>query len=144
VRSPAARPPGSPAKNPPRRNWGRVARYAGGYFVTLGPAADRRRRRELTFDRVEFASAGISISNDNGHTFHQLEGKPMGVCGYHWEGWGLNAIVATRTCVPGWALGSTGHTALEWLRVENLVPFARVVLVRFSPPERRRASLLPS
>jgi hypothetical protein len=113
-------------------------------FLTLGPAADRRRRRELTFDRVEFSSAGISISNDNGRTFHGLEGAPMGVCGYHWQGWGLNAIVATSKCVPSWARGSTGRTAREWMRVENLVPFARVVLVKFGGSERRRASLLPS
>ncbi|HEX6714677.1 MAG TPA: hypothetical protein VF066_14895 [Thermoleophilaceae bacterium] len=118
--------------------------YAGGMFVTLGPAADRRRRREMAFDRVEFGTAGISISNDGGRTFHALEGKPMGQCGVHWQGWGLNAIVATHACVPSWALGSTGRIAGEWLRIENLVPYARVVLIRTTPPERRRASLLPS
>jgi hypothetical protein len=113
-------------------------------FVTLGPAADRSRKRELSFDRVEFNSAGILISNDGGRTFHRLEGSPMGSCGFHWQGYGLNAIVATRACVPSWALGTTGRTAREWLRIENLVPYARVALVRFSPPGRRRAALLPS
>jgi hypothetical protein len=147
-RNPPARAKATrPAPNrhrPPVRRWGRVTPYAGGMVVTLGPAEDRRRRRELTFDRVEFGSAGISISNDGGRTFHSVEGKPMGTCGFHWQGYGINAIVATHKCVPSWALGSTGRTAREWLRIENLVPYARVVLVMFSPPVRRRAALLPS
>jgi hypothetical protein len=128
---PAPRPPSAPRLPP--GSWGHVTAYAGGMFVTLGPAADRRRRSELVFDRVEFSSAGVSISNDRGRTFHQVAGKPMGSCGYHWQGYGLNAIVATRECVPSWATGKGGRTGREWMRLENLVPYARVVLIRFSP-----------
>jgi hypothetical protein len=102
-------------------------------FVTLGPAADPRRKYELGYDRIEFESAGIAVSNDFGRTFLRLEGEPMGRCGYHWHGYGVNAIIATRGCVPVWAHGAAGGPAREWVRIENLVPFARVVLVRFTP-----------
>jgi hypothetical protein len=114
-------------------------------FVTLGPAGDRRHRHEFVFDRVEFASAGISISNDSGRTFVPVGGSPMVNCGFHWEGYGLNAIVATRRCVPSWATGRSGRRGRQWLRLENLVPHARVVLVRFAPLNGRRLrALLPS
>jgi hypothetical protein len=99
-------------------------------FITLGPAADRRRRYEFAFVRIEFMSATLSVSNDHGKTFFRLQGEPMGACGYHWQGYGVNAILATRDCVPQWAIGEGGRHAQEWLRIENLVPFARIVFVR--------------
>lgn len=120
----------------PSRIWGHAASYDGAMFVTLGPAADRRRKYELSFDRVEFSAAAISISNDRGRTFHALQGEPMGRCGYHWQGYGINAIVATHECVPGWARDKAGAHAPEWMRIENLVPFARFVVVRYDPAPR--------
>src|SRR3954452_11144336 len=120
----------------PARSWGHAASYDGAMFVTLGPAADRRRKYEFSFERVEFSAAAISISNDRGRTFHALQGEPMGRCGYHWQGYGINAIVATHECVPGWAHDKAGAQAPEWMRIENLVPFARFVVVRYDPAPR--------
>jgi hypothetical protein len=114
----------------PATAWGRVAHQQDQMVVTLGPAADRRRKYERSSGHVAFAAAGMAVSNDSGRTFFVLQGQPMGNCGYHWEGYGVNAILATRGCVPGWAT-SRGHHARQWLRIENLVPFARVVLVKF-------------
>ena len=128
--------PGSPeSRSKPRSrlpatSWGRATSYGRGMFVTLGPAADRRRRYELSFGRIEFMSATLSVSNDHGKTFFRLYGEPMGACGYHWQGYGVNAILATRDCVPTWADSDRGQHAQEWLRIENLVPFARIVFVR--------------
>src|SRR3954468_1084528 len=110
--------------------WGRVAHHQGQMVVTLGPAADRRRKYELSSGRIAFAAAGLAVSNDSGRTYFVLQGQPMGACGYHWQGYGVNAILATRGCVPGWAT-SRGRPARQWLRIENLVPYARVVLVKF-------------
>jgi len=115
----------------PATAWGRVARNADRMVVTLGPAADRRRKYEHSSGRIAFAAAGLAVSNDSGRTFIVLQGEPMGACGYHWQGYGVNAILATRDCVPSWAT-SKGHHAEQWLRIENLVPFARLVLVKFS------------
>jgi hypothetical protein len=114
----------------PAKAWGRVAHHQGRMVVTLGPAADRSRKYELSSGRIAFAAAGLAVSNDSGRTFIVLQGQPMGQCGYHWQGYGVNAILATRDCVPGWAK-SRGRQARQWLRIENLVPFARVVLVKF-------------
>jgi hypothetical protein len=115
----------------PSRSWGHVYRGRRGMVVTLGPAADRRRKYEHGSAQVGFASAGLAVSNDRGKTFFILKGEPMGSCGYHWQGYGVNAILATRDCVPGWATSSAGRHAKQWLRIENLVPFARMVLVKF-------------
>jgi hypothetical protein len=128
-RSPESRSSPRPRTIPAER-WGHATSYGRGMFVTLGPAADRRRRYELGFGRIEFISATLSVSNDHGKTFFRLHGEPMGVCGYHWQGYGVNAILATRDCVPPWAKGEGGQHAQEWLRIENLVPFARIVFVR--------------
>jgi hypothetical protein len=115
----------------PSAAWGHVAHGARMMVVTLGPAADRRRKYEHSSGRIDFASAGLAVSNDGGKSFFMLRGEPMGRCGYHWQGYGVNAILATHTCVPGWATSSTGRPAQQWLRIENLVPFARMVAVRF-------------
>jgi hypothetical protein len=83
---------------------------------------------------IRFDSAAMGVSSDHGRTFHVLGGEPMGRCGWHWQGWGVNAIVATRNCVPTWAVDAGGRHARQWLRIENLVPFARVVLVKYEMP----------
>ena len=112
--------------------------YDGAIIVTLGPAADRRRKYEQSFHRVEFDSVGILVSNDRGRTFFHLAGEPMGRCGYHWQGYGMNVIVARQDCVPVWATDTAGVRAREWVRIENLVPYARIVLVNY--PARPAAS----
>jgi hypothetical protein len=117
----------------PSGAWGHAANAKSGMLVTLGPAADRRRRYQLGMSQIRFDSAAIAVSSDRGRTFHVIQGQPMGRCGFHWQGFGLNAIVATRDCVPPWAVDAGGGHAREWLRLENLVPFARMVMVRYSP-----------
>jgi hypothetical protein len=114
----------------PAAAWGRVARQQGRMVVTLGPVADRSRKYELSSGRGASFPAGLAVSNDSGRTFFVLQGEPMGNCGFHWQGYGVNAILAVRKCVPGWATKSGRH-ASQWLRIENLVPFARQVLVKF-------------
>lgn len=115
-------------------DYGHVQAYDGYFLFTLAPNSDLHLRRyELGFGRVMFASAGMGISLD-GKKFAPLQGGPMGQCGYHWQGGGVNALVAIGRCVPGWATvtGSTGHAA-EWIRVENLLPKPVVVLLKYDP-----------
>jgi hypothetical protein len=136
-RSPAARPKqvhvqGQSHTDIPAAAWGHVAHHRTAMLVTLGPAADRRRRYEESSGRVAFRPAGLLVSNDAGRTFFVLQGQPMGRCGYHWQGYGVNAILANRKCVPGWATSKAGRHAQQWMRIENLVPFARLVLVKFA------------
>jgi hypothetical protein len=116
----------------PSKAWGHATYRTLGMSVTLGPAGDRRRRYELGFDRSDLAPAGLLVSNDRGRTYFALQGTPMGSCGYHWQGYGVNAILAARDCVPVWANDDSGAHAKFWLRVENLVPFARMVFLKYS------------
>jgi hypothetical protein len=116
----------------PATSWGHVIRGTRGMLVTLGPAADRRRKYEHSFGRIAFVPAGLAVSNDRGRTFFVLQGEPMGKCGFHWQGYGVNAILATRGCVPLWATSKAGARARQWFRIENLVPFARMVMLKFS------------
>jgi hypothetical protein len=115
----------------PSDAWGHATYRTRGMSVTLGPSADRRHRYELSFDRSDLAPAGLEVSNDRGRTFFVLEGEPMGKCGYHWQGYGVNAILAVRECVPIWAVDDAGQQPKFWLRVENLVSFARVVFFNY-------------
>jgi hypothetical protein len=134
-RQPSPRPKPHPAGDHvaiPSSAWGHALYRTRGMAVTLGPAADRRRRYELAFDRSDIAPAGLLVSNDRGHTYFALQGSPMGRCGFHWQGYGVNAILAARDCVPVWAHDNSGAHAKFWLRVENLVPFARVVFLKYS------------
>lgn len=120
----------------PEKDWGHVRAYDGLLQFFLGPASDQRRKYELGFGRVMFTSAGIGVSNDGGKTFYPLQGEPMGECGYHWQGQGVNVIVAIAKCVPGWATVTgdpEGGHAAEWIRVENLSPKARVVILKYDP-----------
>src|SRR4051794_41807398 len=70
----------------PSGRWGRAASYDGVMFVTLGPAADRRRRKEFAFARDELVGAGITFSNDNDKKLLALEGQPMVRCRNHRPG----------------------------------------------------------
>ena len=128
----------SVSDNPPAidpADYGHVQAFDGAMVFTLAPNSDQRHKYELGFGRVMFTSAGIAVSND-GKRFFPLDGEPMGDCGYHWQGHGLNVIVAIAKCVPAWA-SVTGdpqqHHAAEWIRVENLAPVGRRVLLRFDP-----------
>lgn len=118
-------PTGANTGSVPEDDWGHVRAYDGLLQFFLGPVSDQRRKYELGFGRVMFTSAGIGVSNGGGKTFYPLQGEPMGECGYHWQGYGVNVIVAIAKCVPGWAT-VTGDPengrAVEWLRVENLTP----------------------
>jgi hypothetical protein len=118
----------------PSTLWGQAIYRQEGMSVMLGPAGDRRRRYELALGRGDHAPATLLVSNDRGRTFFPLRGSPMGRCGYHWQGYGVNAILAERECVPWWAVDSSGDHARRWVRVENLVPFARVVMLRYYLP----------
>lgn len=118
------------------KDYGHVRAYDGEWYITLAPNSELSLRRwELGLGRVMFVSAGIAVSND-GKNFYPLQGEPMGKCGYHWSGLGLNAMVAVKDCVPGWATVTgdpdNGHAA-EWIRIENLAPVARVVLIKYDP-----------
>ena len=140
-RSPHARPTSAGPRQStwiPATAWGRATNYDGAIIVTLGPAGDRRRKYEHGFARLEFDSVGILVSSDRGRTFFRLAGEPMGRCGFHWQGYGMNVIVARQACVPVWATGRGGVRAREWVRIENLVPYARIVLVKY--PARPAAS----
>lgn len=122
----------TPAIDP--ADYGHVEAHDGALVFTLAPVADQRHKYELGLGRVMFTSAGIAVSND-GRNFVPLEGKPMGKCGYHWQGYGLNVLVAIKDCVPGWAsvTGSPKTHAVEWVRAENLTPNGRKVLLRYDP-----------
>jgi hypothetical protein len=123
-----------------KSEWGRVQYFNGLIVFTLAPTGDRRRRHELSFDEP-FTAAGLAISNGETKAT-PLEGTPMGVCGYHWQGIGFNAIATTGACVPLWATTATGHHARVWVRVENLMPVARVVVLQYEP-KRQQLTLLP-
>ena len=114
--------------------WGHVQAHDGAYVFTLGPAADTRRRYELGLGRVTFTAAAMIVADDaKGTNAVQLDGEPMGECGFHFQGHGINAIVAIKKCVPSWAsvTGSPKTHAAEWIRVENLRSKPRVVLLRY-------------
>jgi hypothetical protein len=118
------------------KDYGHIRAYDGEWYITLAPNSDVNLHRwELGLGRPMFTSAGLAVSND-GKNFYPLEGKPMGQCRYHWRGLGLNAVVAIGKCVPGWA-SVTGdpanHHAAEWIRLENLTPRPRVVLLKYDP-----------
>jgi hypothetical protein len=115
-------------------DYGHVQAYDGYMLFTLAPNTDQRRKYELGFGRVMFTSAGLAVSSD-GKRFYPLQGEPMGNCGYHWQGYGLNVIVAIGKCVPVWATvsGDPKTHAAEWLRVENLAPVGRRVLLKYDP-----------
>ena len=125
-------PPPVHERKIPAGAWGHVARYRNFTVLTLGPVADRRRRYEHGSSQISFTSASLEVSNDGGKSFHTLDGEPMGLCGYHWQGFGVNAIVALKACVPSGVKDASGAPALEWIRVENLVPKARFVVLRTS------------
>jgi hypothetical protein len=114
----------------PAERWGHAMRYRHLMVVTLGPAADRRRRYEAGTARISYSAAALAVSDDGGRTFHDLTGQPMGACGYHWFGFGVNAITAVASCVPWWATEPGGTHAHQWLRIENLVPRPRFVVMR--------------
>jgi hypothetical protein len=114
--------------------WGQTIYRPEGMSVMLGPAADRRRRYELALGRHDHTPMTLLVSNDRGRTFFPLPGSPMGRCGYHWQGYGVNAILANGDCVPWWAVDRSGAHATRWVRVENLVPFARVVMLTYYLP----------
>jgi hypothetical protein len=118
----------------PSTLWGQTIYRQEGMSVMLGPAADRRRRYELALGRHDHTPTTLLVSNDGGRTFFPLPGSPMGHCGYHWQGYGVNAILAQHECVPWWAVDRSGAHAERWVRVENLVPFARVVMLRYYLP----------
>lgn len=129
--------PSVPKQNTPPidpADYGHVEAHDGALLFTLAPVSDQRHKYELGLGRVMFVSAGIAVSND-GKNFYPLQGEPMGKCGYHWQGHGLNVIVAIKDCVPGWAsvTGSPKTHAVEWVRVDNLSPVARRVLLRYDP-----------
>lgn len=116
----------------PQERWGHAQQYRHVTVLALGPVADRRRRYEAATARITFSAASLAVSNDGGKTFQDLAGEPMGACGYHWSGYGVNAITAIEGCVPWWATDPGGAHAHQWLRIENLVPVARFVLMRLS------------
>ena len=135
--------PPHPTPDPkiPAGAWGHVAHYRNFTVLTLGPVADPRRRYEHGSARISFTSASLEVSNDGGKSFHPLDGEPMGVCGYHWQGFGVNAIVALKDCVPSGVKDPSGAPAHEWIRVENLVPQARFVVLRTSGEPEAKLNL---
>ena len=114
-------------------DWGHVRALDGAFQFMLAPNTDQRRKYELGFGRVTFTSAGVIVADDEHMTNAVvLNGEPMGNCGYHWQGRGVNVIAAINRCVPAWATvtGSTGH-AQQWIRAECLRPKPCVVVVKY-------------
>lgn len=124
------------AKPIPEWRWGRLEARPGLTLFTLGPVGDSRRKYEFVVHRIVFEYGALMVSEDGGKTFQRLPGEPMGPCGFHWQGFGVNAIVAIRHCVPLPDGHGPPDQAREWLRVENLQPVARIAALSFQPRRR--------
>lgn len=126
-----------PAKPPPtvdEADWGHVRAFDGIYAFTLAPNTDQRKKYELGLGRATFTSAGVLVADDEKMTNAQvLDGEPMGKCGFHFQGRGVNVLIALGKCVPSWATvtGAPETQAAAWIRVDNNGPKPVVVVVRY-------------
>ena len=117
-------------------DWGHVRAYDGLFEFSLGPITDQRGRYEVGFGRVVFTSAGIIVADDeHGKNAAQVQGGATAAgCLGHFQGNGVNVIIAVGKCVPAWATvtGDPQHRkAAEWIRIENARPVPVNVYLKY-------------
>ncbi len=114
-------------------DWGRVKSSNGLLEFTLGPNLDQRRRHELNLRHVIFTAASVLVADDRrGKNLVLLQGEHAAGCLFHAQGDGINVIIATRRCVPIWAMTGPRVPAQMWIRVQNLAPHPRLVYLKYS------------
>ena len=115
--------------------WGRLRPGRGASELVLGPIADRRSRFQIRLTSVRFG-AGIAVADKESVAPLPLGGGPTAAgCLSHFQGEGVNAVVAIGDCVPAWAVVG-GRKAAEWVMVENARPTPVAVYVASAPDGR--------
>lgn len=110
--------------------WGELRSSRGLLRFVLGPVAHYGSHYDLRLSRVQFAAPGFAVAEtERGRRISMRGGPTAAGCLSHFQGSGVNAIVATGNCVPPWTLVG-GRRAAEWLRVENALPKPVVVFVK--------------
>jgi hypothetical protein len=115
--------------------WGTLQRGHGASELVLGPIADARSRVQLKLERVRYG-AGVAVADKEPGAKVALDGGPTAAgCLSHFQGSGVNAVIAIGRCVPSWALVD-GRRAAEWVLVENARPTPVAVYVESAPKVR--------
>jgi hypothetical protein len=119
----------------PERNWGKLRPGREASELVLGPIADRRSHFQIRLSRVRFG-AGVAVAESESVRPVPLGGGPTAaVCLSHFQGAGVNVVMAVGHCVPAWAVVG-GRRAVEWVMVENARPTPVAVYVQSAPHAR--------
>jgi hypothetical protein len=119
----------------PERNWGKLRPGREASELVLGPITDRRSRFQIRLSRVRFG-AGVAVTDSESVTPVPLRGGPTAAaCLSHFQGAGVNVVMAIGHCVPAWAVVG-GRKAVEWVMVENARPTPVAVYVQLAPHGR--------
>jgi hypothetical protein len=112
--------------------WGKLHAGSGSSELVLGPRADARSHVQIRVASVRYG-AGVAIADTEPGAKVPLDGGPTAAgCLSHFQGGGVNVVMAVGDCVPFWAL-VRGHRAAEWVLVENARPTPVAVYVESAP-----------
>jgi hypothetical protein len=117
------------------RNWGKLRPGREASELVLGPFADRRSHFQIRLTSVRFG-AGVAVADNESVRPVPLGGGPTAApCLSHFQGAGVNVVMAIGHCVPAWAVVG-GRKAVEWVMVENAKPTPVAVYVQSAPHGR--------
>lgn len=115
--------------------WGKLRPGRGTAELVLGPIADRRSHFQMRLTSVQFGAGAAVAAKESGPAVPLQGGPTSAVCLSHFQGGGVNVVMAIGHCVPAWAVIG-GRRAAEWILVENARPLPMAVFVQSAPQGR--------